>query len=231
MATATPAPLMRGKQGFSEGDAFSSEPVRQAASKQSDSSSPTRGDVKRHQIIDAATDVFSQQGYRAASLREIAARVGTSHQGLAYHFASKEALLLAVLERRDQLDVEAFGIVRGQGLEALRGLIGLQAKNVRHRRIVELFTQLSAESTQEDHPAHQFFQERYQRVLGEVECAYQAAQTAGYLRPGTEPAAAAATLVAVMDGLQIQWLLGRLADPVAALRTHIAAQLTDSAEL
>ncbi|MDR3106746.1 MAG: TetR/AcrR family transcriptional regulator, partial [Bifidobacteriaceae bacterium] len=159
------------------------------------------------------------------SLREIAARLGTSHQGLLYHFESKQDLLLAVLRRRDELDVKAFGLVAGAGLDSLRGLIALQEKNTLRRRIVELFAQLSAEATQAGHPAHAFFQERYRRVLDEVRGAYRAAQAAGCLRPEVDPETAAELLVAVMDGLQIQWLLGQGADPVGALRSHIQAQL------
>jgi AcrR family transcriptional regulator len=190
-----------------------------------------RGARKRDEIIAAAAAVFARQGYRAASLREIAHAIGTSHQGVAYHFDSKQALLMAVLERRDRADVEAFGLIGGAGLSALRGLVALQEKNTRDRRIVELFTQLSAESTQGDHPAHRFFQSRYRRVLGEVEGAYRAAREAGLLRPEVDPALAAASLVAVMDGLQVQWLLGQAEDPVGALRAHIAAQLTDPSAL
>ncbi|MEM7410239.1 MAG: TetR/AcrR family transcriptional regulator [Myxococcota bacterium] len=50
-------------------------------------------------ILDAAEAAFAERGYDAASLGEIADRVGIRPQGIYNHFASKWALYEAVLER------------------------------------------------------------------------------------------------------------------------------------
>lgn len=50
-------------------------------------------------ILDAALEVFSQQGFRGATLDEIADRAGLSKPNLLYYFASKEAVHTALLSR------------------------------------------------------------------------------------------------------------------------------------
>ena len=51
---------------------------------------------RRQDLLDAAARRFSRQGFHAASMRDIARAVGMLPGSLYYHFASKDALLLAV---------------------------------------------------------------------------------------------------------------------------------------
>lgn len=61
---------------------------------------PASGDDSAHRrIMDVAAHLFLVRGYEAASLRDIAADVGIKAGSLYYHFASKEALLTAVLQQ------------------------------------------------------------------------------------------------------------------------------------
>jgi AcrR family transcriptional regulator len=185
-----------------------------------------KGRAKRREILDQAMALFGEVGYRGASLREIAARCGLSHPGLLHHFPAKQSLLLAVLEHRDEVD--SAQLLSGRtGLATLLGLVDLTALNATRPGIVELFTVLSAEATAAGHPAHAYFVQRYQTTVRTVELAYQQARADGVLQPGIEPAAAARQLVALMDGLQIQWLLShRRLDMAGILRAHLQAQLT-----
>jgi len=59
---------------------------------------PTK--VDPDQLLDAAQAVFAEDGLRAASLRAIARRAGCDPALIYYHFASKEALFAALLQRR-----------------------------------------------------------------------------------------------------------------------------------
>lgn len=52
----------------------------------------------RTRIRQVAIELFSAQGYEQTSLREIADRVGLTKASLYYHYPSKQALLLAVVE-------------------------------------------------------------------------------------------------------------------------------------
>jgi AcrR family transcriptional regulator len=183
-----------------------------------------KGRAKRREILDQAMALFGETGYRGASLREIAARCGLSHPGLLHHFPTKESLLLAVLEHRDLVDSAR---LPGGGLAVLRGLVDLAALNATRPGIVELFVTLSAEATAAGHPAHDYFVRRYQATVRAVERAYQQVRADGTLRPGINPHAAARQLVALMDGLQIQWLLSdRQIDMTAVLQAHLESQVT-----
>jgi AcrR family transcriptional regulator len=184
-----------------------------------------KGRAKRSEILDQAMALFGEAGYRGASLREIAARCGLSHPGLLHHFPTKESLLLAVLEHRDEVDD---ALLSGRtGLAVLRGLVDLAALNATRPGIVELFTVLSAEATAAEHPAHAYFVQRYQMTVRAIELAYERARADGILRPGIEAAAAARQFVALMDGLQIQWLLShRRLDMAGILQAHLQSQVT-----
>lgn len=71
------------------------------------------------QILDAAEDLFAEQGFAATSLRQITALAEVNLAAVNYHFGSKEELAKSVLRRRiepinaerrrrlDQLDDEA----------------------------------------------------------------------------------------------------------------------------
>src|SRR4249919_3115401 len=50
-------------------------------------------------ILDAAEDVFAEQGYGAASTREMARRANVPFGAVHYHWGSKKQLWEAVLER------------------------------------------------------------------------------------------------------------------------------------
>jgi AcrR family transcriptional regulator len=51
--------------------------------------------AKRAAIVAAAQDVFSERGYTAATIREIARRAGVGHGLVMLHFRSKQELFLA----------------------------------------------------------------------------------------------------------------------------------------
>ncbi len=58
-----------------------------------------KGEQTREHILDCALELFSERGYHATTMREIASRAGSS-LGLAYrYFARKEELVLAFYER------------------------------------------------------------------------------------------------------------------------------------
>ena len=60
--------------------------------------SAPRRDNRRPQLLDAAARNFRDQGYAAASMRDIAADAGMKAGSMYYYFASKADLLLAVHE-------------------------------------------------------------------------------------------------------------------------------------
>ncbi|POA97491.1 TetR/AcrR family transcriptional regulator [Chromobacterium sinusclupearum] len=57
----------------------------------------TKSESKRQAIVAAATEVFLERGYEAASMSEISTRAGGSKATLYNYFSSKEALFLEVM--------------------------------------------------------------------------------------------------------------------------------------
>lgn len=163
----------------------------------------------RERILDAGLEVFAQSGYRKGSLREVAERVDMSEAGLLHHFPSKSALLAEVLAHRDARAREIVDIDAEDGLVTLAGLVRLARYNAERPGVVELYCVLSAEATDPSHPAHDYFVSRYQGLRTTIGEIFERAKQAGHLREGVDPYRAACRLIAIWDGLQVQWLLDR----------------------
>ncbi len=58
--------------------------------------------LKRDEILDAAASCFAQLSYPAASMQEVAARLGTSKARIYHYYESKDALLFDLLDRYTQ---------------------------------------------------------------------------------------------------------------------------------
>src|SRR5690606_14463159 len=58
-----------------------------------------RGRRRREELLDAAEQLFLDQGFHGTSVDDLGAAAGISGPGLYRHFASKDAVLMAVLDR------------------------------------------------------------------------------------------------------------------------------------
>ena len=85
------------------------------------------------QIIDAATAVMSRQGYSNTSMKDIALEAGIAQGLIHYYFASKEDLLLAVVQTMcDEMLAESeAAFAAGDRAPLQRALAGLQAARER----------------------------------------------------------------------------------------------------
>lgn len=139
---------------------------------------------------------------------DIADQVGMTHAGILHHFGSKDQLLLEVLDYRDETDVEdlAERHIPG-GVDLFRHLVRTAVKNAQRAGIVQSFVVLSAESVTDDHPAKEFFRERYATLRSEIESAFRVMCEEHRVDAPETVDDAAAAILAVMDGLQVQWLL------------------------
>nr|WP_320774207.1 TetR/AcrR family transcriptional regulator [Streptomyces sp. CRN 30] len=159
-----------------------------------------KGAERRAEIVRAALEVIAERGYRGASLAAVAERVGLTQQGLLHHFPTKDALLVAVLRERDHWDALPGGRLR---LDLLSSLVEY---NAMRPGIIQTFSALLGESVTEGHPARGYFAERYGEVRGSM-AELLRAEYGDRLPSGLTPERAAPLLVAVLDGLQYQWLL------------------------
>ena len=163
---------------------------------------------KRKDILRAAIETFGTKGSTNGTLADIAEQVGMTHAGVLHHFGSKQNLLLEVLEFRDQDDVAHLADRHIPGGPALFAhLVATAQRNALRPGIVQVYTVLSAEAVTDDHPATAYFQDRYRTLRREIDDAFrELCAQEGVTDPDTIDQAAAAIL-AVMDGLQLQWLL------------------------
>ena len=58
-----------------------------------------KGEKRREELLDAALQVFSLEGYSGASMAQVAGIVGISVAGLLHHFPSKQDLLGGIAGR------------------------------------------------------------------------------------------------------------------------------------
>ncbi|MGU3587165.1 TetR/AcrR family transcriptional regulator [Rhodococcus sp. C26F] len=183
--------------------------------------------TRRQEILTAAVEVFSSAGFHKGSLRDVAERVGLTQTGVLHHFPSKNHLLEAVLEWRD---TESGAWLRedAPALDNVRALVALVERNQRETpEMAELYAVLAAEASSPDHPVHEYFRRRYAWVLSNVTGYFERLAESGELRPDVLPTNAARSTVAMIDGLQVQWLYDRDAvDMGAELRQHIRSLLT-----
>ena len=66
----------------------------------------TRNEKRWAEVLDAAEQVFLERGYQAASLKEIATRVGMLKGSLYYYIDTKEDLLFEIVRRAHQSGLE-----------------------------------------------------------------------------------------------------------------------------
>jgi len=79
----------------------------------------------RRRILVAATELFARQGFHKTTTADLAAAIGMTQGAVFHHFANKEAVLHAVVERLSR------------GLEAYRALLGGPASGDTIRRVLE----------------------------------------------------------------------------------------------
>lgn len=176
-----------------------------------------KGDTRRAAILSAAAQLFADQGYRGASLDSVAAAVGLTRAGLLHYFPSKDAMLQALLEDRYHVDGRRLTAgLNADGLPLLQALQRIVEHNQHNAEAVKLFTVLVAESIFVEHPGHDYFELRYQKIRTHMTNVLRAEQEKGAIRKEVDLEVLAPVVVAVMDGLQTQWLLDEQVDMVAS---------------
>ena len=95
---------------------------------------PPNADQTRERIVAAAARLFYNEGIRAASVDAIAEKAGVTKKTLYYHFRSKDELIAAYLESRDQPTLELyarwFEATAGTPANKIRGVFAEFARSV-----------------------------------------------------------------------------------------------------
>lgn len=184
---------------------------------------PYRTGVRtRARVLEAAVEAFGRLGYRGATLQVIAEATGLTPSGITRLFGSKELLLRAAVDAWDEST--SYSLVGDDtGLGHLRALTQLLVAHVGQRSMIELQARLLVEALDPDHPAHDQVMTRYRQVRRRIADQIRIAVDQDDLAPMTaaEALAEAHVLVAMLDGLQQQWLLDPAVDMAACFTIHL----------
>ncbi|ROP61512.1 TetR/AcrR family transcriptional regulator [Curtobacterium sp. PhB115] len=173
-----------------------------------------KGIAKREEILTVALELVASQGFRRTSIKDIADAVELTQAGLLHYFDSKDELWVEILRRRDELDLAN----DWQAADPAALLAAIVRHNAEVPGLVQMFVNLSAAAaTDPEHPAHEYFQERYARSRRDLSADFRAMQQDGRLRPDIDPEELTSVLLAVSDGMQIQWLF----DPSRDMAEHV----------
>jgi len=133
---------------------------------------------------------------------------------LLHHFGSKEALFAAVLERRDVDDQLRMG--DPDDVWALFGLWVAQVEGSADQPgMVGLYTAMTVGAIDASHPAHPWLHGHLTFTVDGLAAALERGKEVGIVAPGAPSRQLARTIVALSDGIQVQWLCAR-ADAAAA---------------
>ncbi|MBO4258191.1 TetR/AcrR family transcriptional regulator [Streptomyces griseorubiginosus] len=177
--------------------------------------------ARRAEIVRAARESFAERGYAKASLRDIAERAGITHAGLLHHFRNKDELLAEVLADRDAEEWQE-GLDQVERPDQLGPyLAGLIRRHQTAPELMRLWIELAAAASRPDHPAHTYFVDRYERSRAQFADGFPDEAARGALREGVTPESAAVLFQAVLNGLQLQWVLDQDLDIVGPVTDFV----------
>ena len=212
---------------------------------------------KRARILNEAVVLFGEHGYAGTSLADIANAADISKAGLLHHYSSKDELFAKVLERRDREDalsilvespasgediidapVDAVGNVDTLEVAAapdvdvdpwslLHRYIELLERNVARRDLTAIYTATAVSVLDAAHPAHRWMANHLNGAVERFEASFEAGKAAGLVDPQMPSRLVARSLVALTDGLQLQWLCSTTPQTAAAesLDTDLVAEI------
>ena len=182
--------------------------------------------ARRAEIARAASASIAEHGYERASLRDIAARANVTHAALLRHFASKDELLLAALAQRDDDDEELARRIVGSRVPAERVLSTVLQEEFAHPEQQRNWLAITVAATNPEHPAHDFFIERRERMRvhlsnGRLATTHDSEELSADDK--------VTLLMAMMDGLRIQALLDPSRQTLPLLETFMRLIATPDA--
>ena len=178
--------------------------------------------ARQAQILDAAAQVFSRQGYERATTREIADIADVSEGTLYNYFNSKRDLLIGVAKAyADQIADEIARVEADDFGDMLAQLFANRFRTGRERRLFMLFLYESRNNAD----VHQYYvQNAMHRIIEETEKRIKSLIDAGKMRP-IDPVVAARTLSATIMGFAALFELGASVDNTTPEK--LGEQVTD----
>ena len=162
-----------------------------------------KGEDRRQRILAAAQRLLMRNGSRGTTLGQIAQEAGISAAGLLHHFESKEQLLHAVLDARDDNDLANLD-ASGDILEQLKTV---PERYERASGLIGTFIVLLTENLDPAASLHGRFLSRYQFAVDFIAEGIRRGQRAGRYRADVDPIHKAREIIAFLYGMETSWLL------------------------
>jgi TetR/AcrR family acrAB operon transcriptional repressor len=168
----------------------------------------------RNRILDAAERVFQERGVSHTSLSEIASEAGVTRGAIYWHFENKVDLYDAMIQRVfDPLEQKLAELQANAGenpIDVLRAIalyfIDRVANDPSYMRVLEI-TWHKCEYVGEMATIRDNHLECGNRYLDVLTEGFKLARKRGFLPPGADPRHAAIGLMALVDGLVVNWTL------------------------
>jgi AcrR family transcriptional regulator len=170
---------------------------------------PDSSEIRRNQILDAATTVFVRQGFQHARMDDIVEESGLSKGTLYWYFKSKEDIINAILRRLFTGELENLeSLLEAEGTVSER-LIQLTSDRVtgmkRMSSLVPIIFEFYAVAVHQQW-VQQFIGEYFQQFRKLLEDLIQQGIDRGEFRP-VDATEAAISLASMYEGLTIHWLI------------------------
>jgi AcrR family transcriptional regulator len=173
-----------------------------------------QGQATRQAIIDVTTRLFATRGYAGTSLDLIAKEANTSKSSIFWHFENKEDLLFTVVDKAmSDWEVEAGGKIMAQPdpPAQLEKLIDLYRELATRRPdTLRLLLGLLLETADANEKVKQRFQKMYRGYRESIRIVLNGGIESGHFNKKLPAPHLSAMVLALFDGLFIQWFL----DPV-----------------
>jgi AcrR family transcriptional regulator len=177
----------------------------------------------REALLEAAIVCLRERGFGGTRARDLASMAGVSLGAISYHFGSTEALLNEAIAESSRRWIDGFKSSMAAAANAEAGLEGAaeglyQVFNANRELLigfVEAFAHAQRSAT-----ARAQLAMHYNEFRGEVAAALRAADP-----PSGDAEGVASMVIALVDGLMIQWLLAPEQSPDPKLLRRSASAL------
>ena len=194
----------------------------------------------RDALLEAARRLILEKGFAATTARDLVSASGTNLGSIGYHFGSREALLSQALEElfdewTEVLAGAAFAEQDAPPLERMRALWTTTLATLdEHRALIRAFIEALAHAERSPEFREQM-RDHYRRSQLGVARLVEAALGPDAAAKGADPMLVALFLIAVFDGLAVQFRIApedtptgeQLVDALVAARVAALEQATD----
>lgn len=166
---------------------------------------------RREEILRAAINLFVRKGFFAGSMNELARELAMAKGTLYVYFPSKEALWLAIVELIAQEFDHFLRPVLGSPLRPLAKLERIARLTFEYYEqnadicsiMIKIWASTDASLATDMRAWMRQMYRDYREMLASI---LREGITTGEIRSGTDPQSAASFILALLDGLMVQWL-------------------------